>query len=136
MPEMRISQVATQAGLRPSAIRYYEAQGLLPEPRRVGGKRRYDAAVLDQLAVIQLAQEAGFTLAEIRTLLSGFSARLPASRRWRTLAERKLPEVEALIARAQTMKRMLETLMECRCLDLEECGRASRRVAGRGGECQ
>src|SRR3712207_8701856 len=48
----------SRAGIRPSALRYYESVGLLPAPQRVGGQRRYGAAVLDQLAVIRLAQQA------------------------------------------------------------------------------
>ena len=127
--DMPISHVAAQAGVRPSAIRYYEDEGLLPKPRRVGGKRRYDASVLDRLAVIQLAQEAGFTLAEIRTLLNGFAPRTRAGTRWRTLAAQKLDEVDALIVRAQTMKGLLENLMECGCIQLEDCGRARRQFA-------
>ena len=125
MTELAISEVATQAGVKPSTLRYYEEVGLVPAPRRRSGQRRYDPSIFTRLAVIKLAQEAGFQLAEIRTLLNGFSSKTPASKRWRKLAERKLPEVDALIARAQTMKRLLENLMECGCVDLDECGRAA-----------
>ncbi len=131
MTELGISDVAERADLRASAIRYYESVGLLPKPRRVSGQRRYDPGVLDRLAVIQLAQEAGFTLKEIRTLLHGFSQKTSAGTRWRKLAERKLPEVEEAIARAQAMKRMLEELLHCGCLDLDQCGRAARKLNGR-----
>ena len=117
-----IGDVALRAGLNPSAIRYYERIGLLPDSERVSGQRRYDESVLGRLAVIEFAQRAGFTLAETRTLLSGFSTRVPPSARWRSLAQRKLPEVEALIARANGMKRLLEEGLECECLSLEECG--------------
>jgi MerR family redox-sensitive transcriptional activator SoxR len=72
--------------------------------------------------VIEFAQRAGFTLAETRTLLRGFSAKVPPSARWRSLAQRKLPEIDALIARASGMKRLLEEGLECECLSLEECG--------------
>ena len=128
MAQLSISEVAAQAGLRPSAIRYYEAEGLLPEPHRVSGRRRYDESVLDRLAVIRLAQEAGFTLKDIRTLFHGFSANADAGTRWRQLAEQKLPEVDEMIARAQAMKRLLEELLECGCLDLGACGRAVRTM--------
>lgn len=119
---LSIGEVALRAGLNPSAIRYYERIGLLPDAERVSGQRRYDESVLGRLAVIEFAQRAGFTLAETRTLLSGFSAKVPPSARWRSLAHRKLPEVEALIARASGMKRLLEEGLECECLSLEECG--------------
>src|SRR5438093_169271 len=117
-----IGEVALRAGLNPSAIRYYERIGLLPDPQRVSGQRRYDESVVGRLAVIDFAQQAGFTLAETRTLMSGFSAKVPPSARWRSLAQRKLPEVEDLIARANGMKRLLEEGLECECLSLEECG--------------
>ncbi len=124
MEELTISEVARRAGLRPSAIRYYESIGLLPAPRRESGRRRYDASVLQRLAVIQLAQEAGFSVAEIKRLFYDFEADTPVSERWQALATQKLAEVEALIARAQEMKRLLEEcLLKCRCLGLEECAR-------------
>jgi MerR family redox-sensitive transcriptional activator SoxR len=73
MEEFSIGEVAKRAGIRASAIRYYESAGVLPAPQRVNGHRRYDSEVLDRLAVIQIAQQAGFTVAEIRTLFNGFT---------------------------------------------------------------
>jgi MerR family redox-sensitive transcriptional activator SoxR len=122
MKEFTISEVARRAGIRPSAIRFYESSGILPTPHRVSGRRRYDERVLQRLAIIQLAQEAGFTVAEIKRLFFDFAAETPAWERWQTLATRKLAEVDALISRAQQMKRLLEEgLLQCRCLTLEEC---------------
>ena len=121
MEEMSIGEVARRAGVRTSALRYYESVGVLPAPRRVSGRRRYDGEVLDLLAIVRVAQQAGFTVAEIRTLLHGFSADTPPSARWRALASRKLPEVEALIERALGMKRLLERGLRCDCLRLEDC---------------
>jgi len=100
MTELRIGAVARGAGLQPSAIRYYERVGLLVPPPRVGGRRRYDPGVLHRLAVIAVAQQASFTIEEIRTLLHGFDADTPAAARWRALTECKPREIEALIARA------------------------------------
>jgi MerR family redox-sensitive transcriptional activator SoxR len=91
--DLTIGQAARRAGIRPSALRYYEGVGLLPAPRRVNGRRRYDADILRILAVIRLAKHAGFTVAETRTLLHGFSATTPPSERWRRLARRKLAEM-------------------------------------------
>ena len=121
---LSISAVARQAGVRPSAIRYYESVGVLPPPARVNGRRRYGSEVLSRLALIAAAQQMGFTVAEIQTLLHGFSPDTPASARWRVLAAQKLPEVEALIARAQGMKHLLEEALECGCLTLDACARA------------
>ena len=126
MARLTIGEVARQTGLRPSAIRYYESVGLLPEPERGGGQRRYDGDVLTRLALVRLAQEAGFTIDEVRTLLSGFPEGTPASARWRELALRKLPEVDALIARLQTVRAVLEERLRCDCLTLDACAAASR----------
>jgi MerR family redox-sensitive transcriptional activator SoxR len=121
-----IGEISERTGLAPSALRFYEAEGLLPEPARVNGRRRYDESVLPRLAAIQVAQKAGFTIGEIRTLMTGFPASASLSARWRTLAERKLPEIDALIARAEAMKAILEEGLECGCARLEECAVVER----------
>jgi MerR family redox-sensitive transcriptional activator SoxR len=137
MEELTISEVARRAGIRPSAIRYYESSGVLPAPRRASGRRRYDASIVQRLAVVQLAQEAGFTIAEIKSLFADFAPETPAWERWQPLATRKLSEVEALIVRAQKMKRLLEAcLLECRCLTMEECAALiSQRQHDEPGSC-
>jgi MerR family redox-sensitive transcriptional activator SoxR len=121
MERLTIGEVARRTGLRTSAIRYYEEVGLLPPPWRVNGQRRYGADVFTQLAVVRMAQEAGFTIEEVRTLVAGFPEGTPASARWQALAYRKLAEVDALIARAQAMRRVLEESLACGCLTLEAC---------------
>ena len=120
-PKLTIGEVARQAGLHTSAIRYYEDIGVLPSPERTHGHRRYSSRVFQQLAFIQLARAAGFSMAEIQTLVSGFDETAPLGVRWRTLAEQKLAELEVLIARAQGMKRVLEDGIRCQCLNLDEC---------------
>lgn len=129
MYDLTITAIAARAGVRPSAIRYYESIGLLPAPARVNGRRRYDERVLRQLAIIATAQQMGFTIAEIGTLLHGFSAETPAWARWQLLAREKLPEIEALISRAQAMKELLERSLWCECLTLDECARALHACA-------
>jgi len=126
MSDLAIGEVARRAGLRPSAIRYYESVDLLPEPRRVHGQRRYDPSVLDHLTFIQISQEAGFTVAEVRDLLHGAAAGETLSDHWRTLAERKLTEVEALIVRARAMKALLEEGIRCGCLTHDDCNLMAR----------
>lgn len=122
--ELTIGEVARRAGLRASAIRYYESSGVLPAPRRVNGRRRYDASVLGRLAVIHLAQQAGFTVAEIKGLFADFAPETPAMARWQALATRKLAEVDAVMSRAREMRGVLEEcLLQCRCLSLDECAR-------------
>jgi MerR family transcriptional regulator, redox-sensitive transcriptional activator SoxR len=118
---MAIGEVAQRAGLVPSTIRYWESVGILPAPERVNGQRRYDERVFQRLAIIRVAQEAGFNVTEIRTLLRGFSREVPPSARWRALASAKLEDIDAAIARAEAMKRILQEGLECDCLRLEDC---------------
>ncbi len=119
--DLTIGEVARRAGVRASAVRYYERARVLPTPRRVNDRRVYDESVLERLKIVSVAQQAGFTLEEIRRLLHGFSSSTPPSARWRALARQKIPEVDALIAQAQGMKRILEVGLTCDCLTLEEC---------------
>ncbi len=121
MKELPIGEVARRAGIRASAVRYYEGIGLLPEPRRVNGQRRYDPSVMGWLALIRLAQQAGFRVREIQALFHGFEADTPPSVRWRTLARLKAKELDALIERAQHMKDVLDRGLDCSCSRLEEC---------------
>lgn len=126
-----IGEVARRAGIRASAIRYYEQVGLLPAPSRMSGRRRYAPDILDRLALIQFAQQAGFTVAEIRTLFEGFEDETPMSARWQVLAQRKLAEVDALVERAERMRMLLAQALECGCLRLEDCAGAIGRCRGK-----
>jgi MerR family transcriptional regulator, redox-sensitive transcriptional activator SoxR len=125
-PQLTIGQVAERAGINSSAVRFYERVGVLPEPPRVGGQRRYGEDTVRRLEVIDIAKRAGFNLDEIRLLLNDSSGETQL----RTLARRKLPEVQALIARAEAMRDWLLMAQECHCSSLELCalfaGRAPR----------
>jgi MerR family redox-sensitive transcriptional activator SoxR len=121
---MAIGELARAAGLTASAIRYYEQAGLLPRPARQSGQRRYGPEAAARLRIIQLAREAGFTIAETRTFLSGFSQATTPAARWRALAERKLAELEAQSRRIAGMKALLESSFHCGCLRIEDCERA------------
>jgi MerR family redox-sensitive transcriptional activator SoxR len=130
MRELSIGDVAQATGLSASALRYYEKVGLLPAPPRRSRRRSYDERVFGRIELIRVARDAGFTIRETRTFLSGFAADTPPAERWRALAERKLPEVERAIERTQRMKWLLESSFRCRCLQLADCERylsAARR---------
>ena len=121
MDVMSIGEVGRRAGLAPSAIRYYERLGLLPKPARAGGKRRYDASVLEWLSFIALAREAGFTMAEIKRLVTGFTPGTRPAARWQELATRKLAEIDAMVARAARMRAVLRVALDCGCFRLDDC---------------
>jgi MerR family transcriptional regulator, redox-sensitive transcriptional activator SoxR len=116
-----IGAIAREVGCATSAIRYYEEIGLLPPPARVNGRRRYDASVAQRLRVIERAQQAGFTLGEIRELFFGFAAGTPPAARWETLARRKLAELDAQVARIHAMQGLLHEGLRCGCLTIEQC---------------
>jgi MerR family transcriptional regulator, redox-sensitive transcriptional activator SoxR len=120
-PELTIGQVARSAGVATSSIRYYERIGLLPEPERTHGQRRYDADVLGKLGFIGVAQSAGFKLSEIKELIDGVDSRNGMGEQIRTLSSQKLDEVEALLERTRAMKGWLEVAKECGCASPSEC---------------
>jgi DNA-binding transcriptional MerR regulator len=108
-----IGELAKQAGIATSAIRYYESIGLLPEPYRVSGHRRYGTESLERLRFIATAQHAGFTLQEIAELSRDFDVR--------ALAQRKLPDVRAQLEQARARQRWLDVAAGCDCTSPDEC---------------
>jgi MerR family transcriptional regulator, redox-sensitive transcriptional activator SoxR len=147
-PPLAIGELAEQAGRRPSSIRYYEQIGLLPPPTRVSGQRRYGRDALRTLAVIDTGQRAGLSLDEIRVLLSAAPGDRAAIERLRELADRKLPQIAALIERTELVRAWLESAARCECPGLGECllfddpplpprhdGDRRPRPASRQGQC-
>ncbi len=131
MGVMKIGEVAEKAGLRASALRYYERIGLLPAAKRESGQRRYTDEMLTRLAGIKVAQQAGFSVEEIKQLFYGFQRQARPSKRWAELARAKLPESEALIRRTRAMKTLLEEGIRCGCSCLEECSLIEDGTAAR-----
>jgi MerR family transcriptional regulator, redox-sensitive transcriptional activator SoxR len=118
---LTIGEVARQVGLRTSAIRYYERVGVLPAPERVSGQRRYTDETVQRLHIIDVAKRAGFSLGDAKLLLHSADGGAPAHSQLRELALRKLPEVDALIERAQAMRKWLNTASGCNCDTLDVC---------------
>lgn len=119
MSLLSIGELAKQARMQPSAVRYYESLGLLPVPERIGGKRRYGAESLARLNAIQLFKQAGFTIAELQVLLQ--QEPLPDREVLTALTDRKLLELDQLIEKVQVMKAILKSVRRCGCLTVEEC---------------
>jgi MerR family redox-sensitive transcriptional activator SoxR len=118
---MKIGELAGQAGLKPSAIRYYERIGILEAPHRIGGQRRYPSDSLHRVLLIRFASDMGFTLAEIKLFLGGLRSNAPVGPRWRKLAHAKIKEVDETIQRSRRLKSLLEHLLHCRCPSLQIC---------------
>jgi DNA-binding transcriptional MerR regulator len=116
-----IGAVATLSGKAASSIRYYEEIGLLKEPERISGRRRYSPAVLRTLAVIETAQRAGLSLDEIRLLLQATPTDRATTESLREVAEQKLPALREAIERAEIVRGWLEDAARCCCPTLDEC---------------
>jgi len=121
MAEMSISEVIKQTGLAASTLRYYEEIGLLTPVGRKSRRRQYDASVLRRLAFIQTAQQAGFTLAELRILLDSAEDPEDDKIEWRELVDRKLSEMEVRLRKIKSMTRLLKDITDCQDDDLMEC---------------
>jgi MerR family redox-sensitive transcriptional activator SoxR len=130
MKTLSIGEVARRTGVSTSALRYYEDAGVLPKPARMGGRRVYDMDMVRRIDVLRFAQQAGFTLDEIKTLFHGFNSTTPLSARWQKLARAKLSELEELSARIQMMKRALEIGLQCGCVRIEDCSLSAADALG------
>ena len=119
---LTIGQVAERAGLNTSHIRFYERSGVLPQPERVSGQRRYHEEVLHRLSIIDVAQRAGLTLEEIAPLTGPDNRSADTSRHIRALADEKLPHIDALIVRAHAVKHWLQVAQSCDCSSVDVCG--------------
>ena len=125
---MTIGELEEKTGVPASTIRYYERVGVLPRPERESGRRRYSAEAVYRLAVVRLAQGCGFRLEEMRQLFQGFRAGVPASRRWQELGHQKQRELDEQAARIRAMREVVNRVLQCRCVNLEECGRMASSV--------
>jgi DNA-binding transcriptional MerR regulator len=112
-----IGTVADQTGVAPSALRYYEREGLIRSASRNGLRRQYQATVVERLAVIVLCREAGFSLAEIKGLLAT-KGHSPA---WKQLVERKRVEIDARIEQLTVVRTQLNHALECPSPNLMHC---------------
>jgi len=118
MTTISIGEAARQTTVPATALRYYEDAGVLPRAPRVKGRRRYDAAAIHRIGLLRFAQQAGFSLDEVRVL---FSSRAPLHDRWASIAKKKLDELEALAEQIERMRRDVQRALDCRCERIEDC---------------
>ena len=117
---MTIGELARRVDLNASAIRYYERIGLMPPPSRVSGQRRYGPETVQRLGLLKAAKRLGFTLEETQLLLTAEMEGGPADR-MRTLAKRKLSEVDAMIEQLIEVRRRLVGATQCDADHLCDC---------------
>ncbi|MDF1715359.1 MAG: redox-sensitive transcriptional activator SoxR [Antarcticimicrobium sp.] len=119
---LSIGALARRTGLAVSAIRYYEAQGLLAPWRNAGGQRRFARADIRRLSFVRIAQQFGVTLPEIRTLLDELpGGRTPTPQDWSRIAERFRARLDQRIETLQTLRDNLDGCIGCGCLSLPKC---------------
>lgn len=124
---MSIGEVARRSGVAATTLRYYEDAGLLRAPARTGGRRRYDESVLTTLEVIGLCKAAGFSLDEIRVLLTDDDPGRPESR---SLAEAKLTAIDAQMATLRRAREIIEWAVRCPCPSVDACACGTQAVSG------
>jgi MerR family redox-sensitive transcriptional activator SoxR len=119
---LTVGEVSTRSGVSASALRYYEAQGLLTTTRTAGNQRRYPRHVLRRLAYIRAAQNVGLSIDEIRETLATLpEARTPTVADWRRLSASWRARLDDQIAALVKLRDGLESCIGCGCLSLERC---------------
>lgn len=115
-----MGDLARASGLAASAIRFYEAAGLLPKARRISGKRFYNPETVDRLMLIRFSARLGIRLEDVRKLLA-VSRTERAKEHWRRLVDSQLEEITALISAAQGVERVLLESRDCDCVTPATC---------------
>jgi MerR family redox-sensitive transcriptional activator SoxR len=119
---MPISEFARRSGLAASALRFYEAQGLLAASRSAGGQRRFARADLRRVAFVRAAQAVGLTLPQIQAALATLPGqRTPTAADWARLSRAWQPLLDARIAELTRLRDQLSSCIGCGCLSLTRC---------------
>lgn len=119
---LTIGEVADRSGVAPSALRYYETQGLIISTRTTGNQRRYHRSTLRRVAFVRSAQRVGLTLEEVSAALATLpSGRAPSRADWARLSRSWRPRIDAQIERLERLRDRLDSCIGCGCLSLARC---------------
>ena len=119
---LTIGEVAARANVAPSALRFYEREGLISSVRSAGGQRRYQREVLRRIAFVRAAQRVGLNLEEIKDALAALPEhRTPTAADWARLSRSWRPLLDRRIAELQRVRDKLDHCIGCGCLSLREC---------------
>jgi MerR family redox-sensitive transcriptional activator SoxR len=119
---LTISELSARSGAAPSALRFYESQGLISAQRTAGNQRRYPRHTLRRVAFIRAGRQLGLELAEIRASLATLPTdRAPTRAQWSRAARRWQARIDARIAELQHMSATLGSCIGCGCLSLRTC---------------
>jgi MerR family redox-sensitive transcriptional activator SoxR len=121
--ELTIGEVSARSGVAPSALRFYEAEGLISARRTDGNQRRYDRAMLRRIAFVQAGRAAGIPLERIHAALETLPTdRSPNTRDWQRLSRSWREDLDRRISTLQALRGRLTTCIGCGCLSLTKCG--------------
>ncbi len=121
-PELTIGAISKRTGVAASALRFYEAEGLIHATRTPGGQRRYSRATIRRVSFIRVAQQVGLTLDEVRSALASLpDNRTPTQRDWERLSNSWRPRIDAQIAMLERLRDRLGSCIGCGCLSLRGC---------------
>lgn len=118
---MKIGYVAELLKIPPSTIRYYERVGLIDKQPRISGRRDFNKQAIFALRFVQIAQQAGFSISDMKKLLENYDQNPSPAGMWKSLAEDKRKTVRGQIKELRKMDRILGKLLECECGTLNEC---------------
>lgn len=119
---LTIGAMSERTGVAPSALRFYEAEGLIGSTRSDGGQRRFDRGTVRRVSFIRVAQQVGLSLDEIRTALASLPEnRTPNRKDWERLSTSWRPRIDAQIAMLERLRGRLHGCIGCGCLSLEIC---------------
>lgn len=119
---MTIGEVSDRANVAPSALRFYEREGLISSVRSEGGQRRYHRDVLRRIAFVRAAQRVGLSLDEVRACLAGLpGSRAPNAADWARLSRQWRPLLDKRIAELERVRDGLDSCIGCGCLSLRAC---------------
>ena len=119
---LSIGQLARRTGLSVSAIRFYEARGLVSPRRNQGRQRRFFRSDIRRLSFVLIAQQLGFSIAEIRKLLASLpQGRTPTLKDWNQISTGFRRELDSRIAAMTRMRDNLDGCIGCGCLSLKKC---------------
>lgn len=117
-----IGDLARRTGLSVSAIRFYEAKGLIAPRRSPGGQRRFLRADIRRLSFVLIVQQLGFSIREIKAALKGLpDGRTPTQKDWTALSRRMRDDLDARIGTMTRLRAQLDGCIGCGCLSLKRC---------------
>jgi MerR family redox-sensitive transcriptional activator SoxR len=120
--ELTIGEVSARSGVAPSALRFYEAEGLIAARRTDGNQRRYDRSMLRRIAFVQAGRAAGIPLERIHAALDTLPKdRTPSARDWQRLSRAWREDLDRRIATLHALRGRLTTCIGCGCLSLTKC---------------